>query len=245
MRRMRSRRTITLRTTLLTASIALAGALLATACKPAIGESCEEERETKCLSKDRAAICDGGKWNEVACGGPASCDADRGTCDESAAVVDAPCGRRDGHLVACSTDKKELLECADGRWRVESHCHGMNGCLITGWIDCDDSVSTAGDACDTQWDLACSEDGRTELACLDGKWTATAECRGKTGCSASLLVSCEGSVTSVGKPCVTEGNASCSTDGKEILVCRNNVYVKSTSCGDKRCDAGSLLVMCT
>lgn len=242
---MRNLRTPPLRRTLLAASLAAVGTLLASACKPSIGDTCEKEHETKCLSKDRAAICEGGKWNEVACGGPTSCDADRGTCDESAANVDAPCGQREGHLVACSVDKKELLECADGRWKVESHCHGMNGCLITGWIDCDDSVSSAGDACDTQWDLACSEDHRSELACLGGKWTVTAECRGKAGCSSGGLVSCDGSASSVGGPCVTEGNASCSTDGKDILVCRNNVYVKKSSCGDKRCDAGSLIVMCS
>jgi hypothetical protein len=233
-----------LRKSLVAALLVVPALLLAAACKPSIGGSCDKDHQTKCLSKDRAAICEGGKWNEVSCGGPSACDSDRGTCDETVAKVDSACGNREGHLVVCSDDKKELLACADGKWKVESHCHGMTGCLITAFIDCDDSVSSVGDPCRTQWDLACSEDRRTELACLDGKWTATAQCRGKNACMSGGLVSCDGSAASVGGPCVTEGNASCSEDGKDILVCRKNVYVKDTSCGDHKCDASSLMVMC-
>ena len=59
-------------------------------------------------------------------------------------------------------------------------CRGKLGCRLTdaGQPHCDDSVAREGDRCVPAGQSACSEDGKWELACTDGGFVRSRECRG-------------------------------------------------------------------
>jgi hypothetical protein len=171
----------------------LVGALLACKSSPKAGESCKNEGEASCQDKGMIVTCKSGKWETVACKGPEGCG-EQGAivkCDETLAVVDDPCGSQTGDHYSCSTDKKQQLKCEAGKWKMVGKCNGPKGCEAKfPFVNCDNSVSSAGDPCSKDGDAACSDDGKSILECKNGKFEATQKCDGK--CVASgLFVKCE------------------------------------------------------
>ena len=73
--------------------------------------------------------CRGGKYVERDCRGPKGCYRVDNTsrCDQSVALEGDAC---QGSLPACSLDKKQLLKCESGTFRLQAHCDGPEGCSI-------------------------------------------------------------------------------------------------------------------
>jgi hypothetical protein len=93
------------------------------------------------------------------------------------AAVDAECAH--GGAYACSADRASVLACNAGRWSIASTCRGEGGCSVDdgGKVACDDRVALVGDPCDTEGQLACSVDGKTELVCAANVFAKKRECR--------------------------------------------------------------------
>jgi hypothetical protein len=131
-------------------------------------------------------VCKDGKfvlWR--ACKGPQGCvvRADRIECDNTYADPGDPCGTAGSF--ACSVDKKLALVCKEGKYFVDSACRGPEACRVgtqARKLECDDSVANEGDPCDTEREVTCSEDHKSELVCTNLKWTKKLDCTRKDGC---------------------------------------------------------------
>lgn len=142
------------------------------------GDRCVGAGNTCATDGKRMLSCEGGrfalKWR---CGGPAGC---KGTgngelsCDSSVAEVGDACDTEGG---ACTADRKQLLRCEGGKFGVQSHCRGPEGCKDAGdQLTCDSSLGEVGDPCDPD-DAACQVDGKAFLGCKEGKLAVTRACR--------------------------------------------------------------------
>ena len=170
-------------------------ALLGCKKDPKAGEACKTEGEAACKDKTGILTCKSGKWEEVACKGPAGCAA-QGTivkCDESLAQEGDACGNPDGDHYSCSVDKTHELKCEAGKWKKIGKCGGPKGCVPGAvMIDCDNSVASVGDLCGKDGDAACATDKKSILECKGGKFSESQKCEESTSCkSEGLFVKCE------------------------------------------------------
>lgn len=160
-------------------------------CDASVGEEGDRCPGTgSACSADKKSLleCAGGKFSvKWPCRGPDGCkDAGGGQlfCDFSIAEPGDACGAEGA---ACSVDRKQMLDCKDGKFTLRSHCRGPEGCKDAGdTLTCDQSLAEVGDACD-QDDAACRADGKALLECKDGKFAVTRDCRctvdgGSVGC---------------------------------------------------------------
>lgn len=60
---------------------------------------------------------------------------------------------------------------------LASTCRGPRGCSVAAAVDCDHSVAIAGDACDGPKEIACSQDRRSLLRCVNGTYQFGEACR--------------------------------------------------------------------
>ncbi|MBL0196463.1 MAG: hypothetical protein IPQ09_19995 [Myxococcales bacterium] len=100
-------------------------------------------------------------------------------CGAMTAVAGYVCGVEGGAV--CGEDQRSILRCVSGRFVRYLGCHGKLGC--TGAVDppCDDTVAAVGDPCAQSGFVVCSEDGRAELICKNGRFTESRACP-RSGC---------------------------------------------------------------
>ena len=213
--------------------------VLAAACKPGPGSSCEKG-EARCLDKQRELICQDGKFVETPCRGPGGCSvAPEGVrCDISGNSAGDVCSTDEQGASACK-DGQTMLSCRGGRY-VAVPCRGPNGCQNEGTRSlCDQSMATLGDDCGTEGTKACSVDGREVLACKQGKMGPLVLCRGSRGCSAvGGKLDCDLSIAAEGDACDAklEGHVACSRDAAKIVRCSGGRFVEDDTCkAGKRC----------
>lgn len=112
-------------------SLSCAVMVLVAGCSKKVGGNCSQEKEAECRGGSQALLCYKGKWMEVQCRGPKGCSEKGGVieCDESLAQVGDGC-HDEGNL-ACSSDKKAIVSCSQGKWTQKDAC-GSKNCVVTG-----------------------------------------------------------------------------------------------------------------
>lgn len=130
-------------------------------------------------------------------------------------------------------DKKTALSCRQGAF-VEVACAGPLGCSkYQDHANCDTSIAKPGQACMGEEDeYACTGNGKRALVCSkSGSFGLYLECRGKNGCSMlGRTPSCDVSVAEKGDPCKTTGALACSTDQKQMMICRDGKFAVHRYC---------------
>jgi hypothetical protein len=171
-------------------------------------------------------------------------------CDQTIAKADDSCAAEG--MMACSTDGTELLHCRNGTMVVDRMCRGEHGCSRespNAPPTCDAGLAQIGDPC-TSTGSRCSTDGKSILTCSQETHHMILDrtCRGAKGCFRDAhshlapgwdFLSCDVSVGEAGQPCfgytgvgqkLNLATATCSTDGKELLVCNSGTLVHRFSC---------------
>lgn len=94
-------------------------------------------------------------------------------------------------------------------------------------------------------------DSDTALLCVDGEFKEV-ECRGTTGCMKAGLpvgvgdVTCAHDKAEAGEACEKDDEPTCSTDKKQMLVCKKNVWAVEMECsGVHGCVNNAKGVTCT
>jgi hypothetical protein len=218
-----------MRTRLLAAGFALALPLLALAAgcaKP--GDACTDTPGS-CFDKTSHLVCVKQKYVQETCKGPSGCTDDKTlVCDNSKADVGDGCSHNGAR--ACSSDGTKELRCLDNAFAVEWSCRG--GCKV------DDSgnpkctpTGEVGDPCRAD-SIVCDGSQKTQLACTDGKLTATRTCHGALGCETMPGggVRCDRSQALENEPCQNEGAGACDMAKKNVLVCQNGHYKTQLHC---------------
>jgi hypothetical protein len=149
----------------------------------------------------------------------------------------APNSACDGMKSACSSDRKALLECDDGKLVLGMTCRGPKGCRATDHgksVSCDYTLAEANDPCNVK-DSACSTDGKTELRCDGAKFVVASPCNGPDGCTVApskdgYTLTCDDHVAPPGAPCLDDGRFACSSDMKSLLRCTRGHFVLASAC---------------
>lgn len=206
--------------------------LSAFGCKPKVGRKCSPEGKEVCAGKGGALLCLDGKWTPMPCRGGKGCSGEGATveCDQSVARAQEAC-----HLesaLTCAEDKRSTLTCKGNTWAASEVCGGPQGCQsVAHGATCDSSIAHEGDKCTHQGSQACSQDKRSRMVCNGGKFALAEHCRGEGGCkSTGRRVLCDNSLAVVSEPCDVEGNYSCSTDFRNILICHEGKFAVDTKC---------------
>ncbi len=103
---------------------------------------------------------------------------------------------------------------------------------LVGLAACNKTVKE-GDPCSVVGEVQCIDD-KTGGFCVDGKYEAL-PCEGATGCmSVAGKGSCTHNEYKVGEPCFKdEGEPQCTGDGKAMIKCVDNRWVKTEDCMGK------------
>lgn len=231
---------------------AACAALLACSKKPRAGEECTAT-DRRCLDATHALFCDGARFVQVECSGPAGCRAsgDDARCDRSIAHDGERCTPAENSARACTPGKTALVQCDGHQFAHASDCRGPKACDAAGDApSCDDSTGAAGEPCasaDATRTTTCSPDRAMALRCIGGKLTPINACRGKNGCAprpeSRSRVHCDDSVAAIDDPCDTPNQAACSADGKAELACKSGKFVKVRECR-RECRADEEEVRC-
>ncbi len=218
------------------------------------GDVCTKESRYSCSTDKKAQLrCKAGKWTTMAqCTKEPGCNVGSflNSCPGAVANEGDECDmgtdpKKKSYL--CTTDKKSALLCKDGKWKAIEQCLGKDGCGSSMFsIKCDGPTAKVGDDCDFEDkpDYACSADGKAQLICKANGWALDKNCRGKEGCTTSVLgIKCDASVMEPGEACAKDGSAACSTDGKTILECKGGKFEKVKEC-PKSCSVGFATISC-
>jgi hypothetical protein len=140
------------------------------------GDLCRKAGNLACsLDGGRVLTCSGRKFEDGGpCGGPERCKASatQVSCDQSVASEGEPCHGGG----ACSVDHASMLGCEGGKRVRAAACRGPAGCALVGpKVHCDTSVAAEADPCEGTG-ASCSADGRTLLACSNGKFKVERAC---------------------------------------------------------------------
>lgn len=138
--------------------------------------------------------------------------------------------------VVCT--KEGSLFCGDDGKYVAAGCHGPAGCTAAGTDStCDQSLSIAGDGCETEGNISCSTDKKAQLDCKNHKWVVGATCKGAKGCELrNEELFCDHTVADKDDPCHRDGQIACTIDKTFILKCQSNVMMPIDACrGPKSC----------
>lgn len=151
---------------------------------------CNLEADFVCSADKKVMLqCTKNKWTvALTCQGDRGCvmEKKKVTCDNSLASVGEPCREDDDY--ACSLDKKAALACKKGQFAQTNLCKGPRGCRVTGTkdqgfkVECDDSVASAGDACEREDHFSCAADERAILKCRSKRFDVEEKCRAKEKC---------------------------------------------------------------
>ena len=128
---------------------------------------------------DRASVvqCQRGAWVLLqACPGGCMVANNALQCSPGASQtgVGVSCAPEGGY--DCTSDRRAMTVCRGGRTAIASTCRGARGCSATHAVDCDHSVALAGDPCDGPNEIACSQDGRAMLRCVNGIYRVGEAC---------------------------------------------------------------------
>jgi len=220
-----------------------AAALIAVACARPGGE-CSDAPES-CANKASHLVCAKGKYVLETCKGPRGCTDDKGlVCDSSKADVGDGCGH-DGAR-ACSADGTKELRCRDAAFAIEWSCRG--GCTL----DASNNpkctpTGEVGDVCRPD-SIVCDGQGKTQLACVDGKLAPSRTCHGALGCETTPGggVRCDRTQAFEGEDCHEEGTGACDAGRRNVLVCQGGHYKTQLHClGPLACELpGNYSVRC-
>ena len=118
-------------------------------------------------------------------------------------------------------------------------CHGAAGCKVAGHVsECDNSLSSVGDACDETGDYACAVDLKSALSCQGNRFVVEETCKGPHACALKRDgLYCDNDVSDPGDPCHAVGDFACTSDGKLALKCGGDhtMAPMSTCKGAKGC----------
>jgi hypothetical protein len=145
----------------------------------------------------------------------------------------------------CKVDKKEVcneksaLVCHAGNWH-EMTCRGPKACTGTDVdTECDQSLARAGEVCNIENNVTCSEDKKSSLLCKDKKWQLDEVCTGPLGCVLAQnekRLDCDATIAKDGDKCSREKSLACSSDKKVKLECKGGKYTMTSNCrGDQGC----------
>jgi len=210
-------------------------------CKPSAGGSCTANA-TSCDSPTSRMACIDGKYTPQTCKGAGGCKEEKGTttCDSSKGDLGDPCAA-EGAAV-CSTDGKEKLRCLKGKLELAARC-AKGPCQIadSGEGNCTWPYANVGDPCTPKPGAparasgACTEDFKSELACVSGKMAMAHVCGGEAGCAPlSSGPWCDRSIGKVGDDCdpkVEEFSVACDASKEKMLTCSGGKLTKSVRCG--------------
>lgn len=128
-------------------------------------------------------------------------------------------------------EQAAVLLCRSGTW-TRVPCRGPDGCVVEDAPRCDDSLGEEGEPCVLSGQHSCGTDKRRALVCDGGKFRRYMSCRGPKGCTMSSgSVTCDSAPQgSVGDPCDSPGQKTCSLDKKSELECQNGTFVKRRDC---------------
>ena len=131
---------------------------------------------------DRASVvqCQRGAWVLLQpCGGGCSIANGGIQCapgtSPSQGGAGVPCAAEGGY--DCTPDRRALTICRGGRTVIASTCRGARGCSVAHAVDCDHSVALVGDPCDGPKEIACSQDAKALLRCVNGVYQVGEPCR--------------------------------------------------------------------
>ncbi|HEY2404502.1 MAG TPA: hypothetical protein VGI10_00760 [Polyangiaceae bacterium] len=142
-----------------------------------------------------------------------------------------PGGKCLGNASPVCFDPQQALICNNGTYKSLS-CRGAKGCTTSATqLDCDNSLATLGDGCNTENDVACQLDKKAALQCKSGKFELAATCKGAHGCaSEDNEISCDDHVADLADPCHQNNNYACTSDKKALLQCVDNKFAALDSC---------------
>jgi hypothetical protein len=105
-------------------------AVLSTACKAKVGDSCTAGTAA-CQDDKNGLACEGGKFIAVPCKGAKGCSVanDQVTCDASGNAAGDICGTDSEGNGDCTPDGKSAIVCKSGKWAINA-CSG--GCIDNG-----------------------------------------------------------------------------------------------------------------
>jgi hypothetical protein len=202
---------------------------------PKPGDVCTAGKAA-CLDKSTELVCQDSVFVTTACKGPKGCHESeaRVFCDISANPDGEPCPKASDDNAACSPDKKQMVICHAGKYRVHN-CRGPKGCDDAGdQVECDKTLQKEGDPCATEDSYTCSVDKKRSLVCKGGKFVLDEQCRGPGGCDSTAdKVRCDRGAQNVGDPCHKQGDFECSVDGKTMLGCKAGHWAADKKCKHK------------
>ena len=153
-------------------------------------EVCVTRDDFTCAADGKALLaCENHAWRtRQRCGGQNACTVKgkRVVCDNSVANVGDACIERDDY--ACATDLESALRCDGGTFTLASRCEGPKGCAIArsesgARVECDDSISAVGSACDREGHYSCSVDLTRILVCRAHHFVSDDACKKRERCA--------------------------------------------------------------
>ena len=134
--------------------------------------------------------------------------------------------------IKCIDDKTGGF-CIDGKYEAMA-CEGATGCMMTaGKGSCTHNEYAVGEPCFEEGEPQCTGDGKAMIKCVGNRWELLDECNGALGCVANAKgATCDLGAAAAGDDCTpeNEGNASCTEDGKALLLCKDGKMVVESTC---------------
>jgi len=213
-------------------------------CRGKPGDECSDTPGS-CSDKESHLVCAQGKYVLETCKGKGGCSDDKALyCDNTRADVGDGCGHEGAR--ACSADGSKELRCRDRKFSIEWSCKG--GCTL----DASNNpkctpTGEVGDACRPD-SIVCDGQGKTQLACVDGKLAPTRTCHGALGCrtEAGGGVRCDRTQAIELEDCREEGTGACDAARQSVLVCQGGHFRTQLRClGPLACELpGNYSVRC-
>lgn len=197
-------------------------------------------KDYECTSDGTMLICQDGVFVEYPCRGPHACREEDSifSCDQTVAAEGDRCQDVQEGAFACNTDGTAKLQCTGGVFERRGECPG---CYL------DENIEIAcrwrpGDACVAP-QFGCA-DSATAMECV-GNVLQTAPCMGPRGCGIrGVAMDCDATIARSLDTCLSdgEGEASCSTDGHQLLRCHNRRWDVERICS--RCTVEGSRALC-
>jgi len=130
-------------------------------------------------------------------------------------------------------DKKTGVICVDSKWETIT-CEGPTGCMsVAGSGSCTHLNYAVGEPCMNEGEPQCTGDKKAMIKCEGSHWKLLNACTGKLGCVANANgAKCDLGAAEANSECTAqnEGNASCTPDGKDLLLCKSGKMTVAAHC---------------
>jgi hypothetical protein len=130
-------------------------------------------------------------------------------------------------------DKTTGVICVNNVWETLA-CEGPIGCMtVAGSGSCTHTKYAVGEPCMNEGEPQCSGDRKAMIKCESAHWKLLNKCGGALGCVANVNgAKCDLGAASAGDACTkeNEGNASCTPDKKNLLVCKGGKMTLAQTC---------------